>query len=165
MSRYWVQQLVKRFEAEGGPDYQSRSRRPHHSPHAVTGEVEDQIIRLRKELPKRLAPNAPALPTLPDWMSMRTPPNPAANDTMSTTPAAAAVSADGIRWRWTGRARPQLAPASTSRQRAGVRRRRQGAEKHEQRFDERHSGASAGGACGSVLIGSGLVGSGAAALA
>ena len=33
--------------------YQPRSRRPHHSPHAVTAEVEDQIIRLRKELSKQ----------------------------------------------------------------------------------------------------------------
>jgi len=53
VSRYWVQQLVKRFEAEGVAAYQPRSRRPHHSPHAVTAEVEDHIIRLRKELSKQ----------------------------------------------------------------------------------------------------------------
>jgi len=53
VSRYWVQQLVKRFEAEGEAAYQPRSRRPHHCPNAVPVEVEDQIIRLRKELSKQ----------------------------------------------------------------------------------------------------------------
>jgi transposase InsO family protein len=48
-----VQTLVKRFEAEGEAAYQPRSRRPHHSPNAVSAEVEDQIIRLRKELSKQ----------------------------------------------------------------------------------------------------------------
>ena len=31
VSRYWVQQLVKRYEAEGPAAYQARSRRPHHN--------------------------------------------------------------------------------------------------------------------------------------
>lgn len=53
VSRYWVQTLVKRFETEGVAAYQPRSRRPHSSPHAVTAELEDQIIRLRKELSKQ----------------------------------------------------------------------------------------------------------------
>jgi transposase InsO family protein len=53
VSRYWVQQLVKRFEAEGEAAYQPRSRRPHHSPNAVPAQLEDQIIRLRKELSKQ----------------------------------------------------------------------------------------------------------------
>ena len=53
VSRYWVQTRVKRFETEGVAAYQPRSRRPHSSPHAVTAELEDQIIRLRKELSKQ----------------------------------------------------------------------------------------------------------------
>ncbi len=53
VSRYWVQQLVKRFRIEGVTAYQPRSRRPHTSPQAVSGEVEDLIIRLRKELSKK----------------------------------------------------------------------------------------------------------------
>ena len=53
VSRYWVHQLVKRFEAEGESAYQPRSRRPHTNPRAVGSELEDQIIRLRKELSKK----------------------------------------------------------------------------------------------------------------
>lgn len=49
VSRYWVQQLVKRWYTEGEAAYQPRSRRPHSSPHAVPAEVEDQIVRLRKD--------------------------------------------------------------------------------------------------------------------
>ncbi|MGE5719629.1 MAG: helix-turn-helix domain-containing protein [Nocardioidaceae bacterium] len=53
VSRYWVQTLVKRFEAEGQAAYQPRSRRPRTSPQAVPSEVEEQILRLRKELSKQ----------------------------------------------------------------------------------------------------------------
>jgi transposase InsO family protein len=53
ISRFWVQQLAKRFESEGATAYLPRSRRPHTSPHAVDVEVEDQIIRLRKTLTKK----------------------------------------------------------------------------------------------------------------
>jgi len=53
ISRYWVQQLVRRFEAEGEAAFQPRSRRPHHNPRAVSLEVEDQIIRLRKDLSRK----------------------------------------------------------------------------------------------------------------
>ena len=53
LSRYWVQQLVRRFETEGEAAFQPRSRRPHHSPNAVPSDMEDQIIRLRKELSKK----------------------------------------------------------------------------------------------------------------
>jgi transposase InsO family protein len=53
VSRFWVQQLVHRYEREGPVAYQPRSRRPRTSPHAVDGEVEDLIIRLRKELSKK----------------------------------------------------------------------------------------------------------------
>ena len=53
VSRYWVQQLVQRYLAEGEAAYQPRSRRPHTSPHAVPAAVEDEIVRLRKELSRR----------------------------------------------------------------------------------------------------------------
>ena len=53
VSRYWVQQLIKRFEVEGVAAFQARSRRPHSSPHAVDAATEDVIIRLRKELSKQ----------------------------------------------------------------------------------------------------------------
>jgi transposase InsO family protein len=52
LTRFWVQILVKRFETEGEAAFVPRSRRPRHNPHAVGLEVEDQIIRLRKQLSK-----------------------------------------------------------------------------------------------------------------
>ena len=52
VSRQWVQQLCKRYEADGDAAYIPRSRRPHDSPQAVTIEVEDRIVRLRKTLTK-----------------------------------------------------------------------------------------------------------------
>jgi transposase InsO family protein len=53
VSRYWVQQLVRRYQREGPAAFQPRSRRPHSSPHAVSADTEDLIIRLRKELSKQ----------------------------------------------------------------------------------------------------------------
>ena len=53
VSRYWVQQLVQRYQREGPLAFQPRSRRPHHSPHAVDADTEEMIIRLRKELSKQ----------------------------------------------------------------------------------------------------------------
>ena len=53
VSRYWVQQLVGRYRGEGPAAFQPRSRRPHHSPHAIDADTEDAIIRLRKELSKQ----------------------------------------------------------------------------------------------------------------
>jgi transposase InsO family protein len=53
VSRYWVQQLVSRYRCEGPAAFQPRSRRPHHSPHAVDADTEDAIIQLRKELSKQ----------------------------------------------------------------------------------------------------------------
>jgi transposase-like protein len=53
VSRYWVQQLVSRYQREGPAAFQPRSRRPHSSPHAVDADTEDVIIRLRKELSKQ----------------------------------------------------------------------------------------------------------------
>ncbi|HEX4688609.1 MAG TPA: IS481 family transposase [Nocardioides sp.] len=53
VSRYWVHQLVQRYHAEGEAAFSPRSRRPHHSPHAVTAEQEERIVRLRKELSRQ----------------------------------------------------------------------------------------------------------------
>lgn len=53
ISRYWVQQLVKRYEAEGQAAFQPRSRRPHTNPRAISLDLEDRIVRLRKELSKK----------------------------------------------------------------------------------------------------------------
>ncbi|HET7173805.1 MAG TPA: IS481 family transposase, partial [Nocardioidaceae bacterium] len=53
ISRYWVQQLVKRYEAEGETAFSPRSRRPHSNPRAVSLEIEDQIIGLRKDLSRK----------------------------------------------------------------------------------------------------------------
>jgi transposase InsO family protein len=53
ISRYWVQQLVKRYEAEGEAAFTPRSRRPHTNPRAVSLDVEDRIVRLRKDLSKQ----------------------------------------------------------------------------------------------------------------
>ena len=68
VSRYWVHQLVQRYAAEGEAAFQPRSRRPHHSPQAVTAGVEDQIVGLRKELTGRDWTPAPtrSTPTWPD---------------------------------------------------------------------------------------------------
>jgi transposase InsO family protein len=53
VSRYWVQQLVHRYLTEGETAFEPHSRRPHSSPHAVPAEVEDEILRLRKELSRQ----------------------------------------------------------------------------------------------------------------
>jgi transposase InsO family protein len=53
VSRTWVQQLVRRYDAEGNAAFAPRSRRPHHNPRAVPIEVEDKIVRLRKTLDKQ----------------------------------------------------------------------------------------------------------------
>jgi transposase InsO family protein len=53
ISRFWVQQLVHRYEAEGGSAFEPRSRRPHGNTRAVGAELEDRIVRLRKELSKQ----------------------------------------------------------------------------------------------------------------
>ena len=53
VSRYWVQQLVKRYLEEGETACQPRSRRPYSSPQAVATAIEEQIVGLRKELSRR----------------------------------------------------------------------------------------------------------------
>ena len=53
VSRYWVQQLVKRYETEGAAAFEPHSRRPHHNPRTRRPTVEDKIVRLRKTLDKQ----------------------------------------------------------------------------------------------------------------
>lgn len=42
LSRTWVQQLVRRYQAERNAAFAPRSRRPHHNPRAVPIEVEEK---------------------------------------------------------------------------------------------------------------------------
>ena len=53
VSRYWVQQLCRRYATEGPAAFEPRSRRPHHNPNVVDHHVEDTIVRLRKSLAKQ----------------------------------------------------------------------------------------------------------------
>jgi transposase InsO family protein len=53
VSRYWVQLLVRRYEADGPVAFQPRSRRPDRNSRAVPADLEDRIVRLRKELSKK----------------------------------------------------------------------------------------------------------------
>lgn len=53
VSRYWVHQLVKRYEAEGAAAFHPRSRRPRTNSRAIGPELEERIIRLRKTLQRQ----------------------------------------------------------------------------------------------------------------
>ena len=50
MSRQWVHELCRRFDAEGEAGLEPRSRRPRGSPRRTPDEIEDEIIELRKAL-------------------------------------------------------------------------------------------------------------------
>lgn len=50
ISRRWVYELRRRFEAEGLAGLEPRSRRPGSFPQQMPADVEDRIVRLRKEL-------------------------------------------------------------------------------------------------------------------
>ena len=50
VSRRWVYELVRRFDAEGEAGLEPRSRRPRASPHRTPAALEDEIVELRKEL-------------------------------------------------------------------------------------------------------------------
>jgi transposase InsO family protein len=50
VSRRWVITLVQRYHAEGDAGLQPRSRRPRTSPRRTAMAVEDEIVRVRKEL-------------------------------------------------------------------------------------------------------------------
>jgi transposase InsO family protein len=51
VSRQTFYKYRRRFVAEGPAGLAERSRRPHRSPGMIPAEVEDEIVRLRKELP------------------------------------------------------------------------------------------------------------------
>lgn len=50
ISRNTFYKYRRRFESEGPPGLVERSRRPHSSPGATSREIEEEIVRLRKEL-------------------------------------------------------------------------------------------------------------------
>lgn len=50
VSRRWVHELVRRFDAEGEAGLQPRSRRPQASPHRILDALEDEIVHLPKAL-------------------------------------------------------------------------------------------------------------------
>jgi transposase len=50
VSRRWVHELVKRFDAEGKAGLQPRSRRPRTSPQRTPPAVEQEVVELRKAL-------------------------------------------------------------------------------------------------------------------
>jgi transposase InsO family protein len=50
VSRRWVHELVRRYEAEGDAGLEPRSRRPLRSPHQTPVSLEDEIVELRKDL-------------------------------------------------------------------------------------------------------------------
>ena len=50
VSRRWIHELVRRFDAEGEAGLEPRSRRPHRSPGRTPGAWEDEIVGFRKHL-------------------------------------------------------------------------------------------------------------------
>jgi transposase InsO family protein len=50
VSRGWVRELIKRYDAEGEAGLIPRSRRPLSSPHRTPAALEDRIVELRKSL-------------------------------------------------------------------------------------------------------------------
>ena len=50
VARSWICTLLARYRAEGVAAFEPRSRRPQTSPRAISPEVADLIVRLRKEL-------------------------------------------------------------------------------------------------------------------
>ncbi len=50
VSKSWVAKLVGRFRAGGYPAIVPRSRAPKRIPHRTRPEIEDEIVRLRKDL-------------------------------------------------------------------------------------------------------------------
>jgi len=53
VSQGWISRLVARYHREGEAAFEPRSRRPHTNSPAVTAELEERIVRLRKTLDKQ----------------------------------------------------------------------------------------------------------------
>ena len=74
VSRQWVQQLCRRYAAEGRDGVRTALTTPHTSARAVRPGAEDRILRLRKNLTKRgfdAAPNPSPPPTSPQTHHQR----------------------------------------------------------------------------------------------
>ena len=52
LSRQWVHQLVTRYQTDGAAAFEPRSRRPHTHAGAISAELEERVVRLRKTLDK-----------------------------------------------------------------------------------------------------------------
>jgi transposase len=50
VSRRWVHELVRRFQADGEAGLEPRSRRPRASPHRISEALEQEIVEFRKHL-------------------------------------------------------------------------------------------------------------------
>jgi transposase len=50
LNRSWIYKLLARYQREGEAGLAPRSRRPHSSPTAVSDELEERIVEIRKEL-------------------------------------------------------------------------------------------------------------------
>ncbi|MGH2658048.1 MAG: IS481 family transposase [Actinomycetota bacterium] len=50
VSKSWVAKVVARYRKEGEEALRPRSRAPHRTPHRVSPEVEERVVRLRKRL-------------------------------------------------------------------------------------------------------------------
>ena len=50
VSPRWIYELCRRFDADGEAGLEPRSRRPRASPHRTPIELEEEVVRLRKEL-------------------------------------------------------------------------------------------------------------------
>ncbi len=50
VSRRWVHELIRRFDAEGEAGLEPRSRRPKRIPQRTSREIEDEIVLIRKQL-------------------------------------------------------------------------------------------------------------------
>jgi transposase InsO family protein len=50
VARSWIYTLLARYRAEGDAAFEPRSRRPRTSPRAISADMADLIVRLRKEL-------------------------------------------------------------------------------------------------------------------
>ncbi len=50
VARSWIYALLARYRAEGKAAFEPRSRRPRSSPHAISDDAAELIVRLRKEL-------------------------------------------------------------------------------------------------------------------
>ena len=50
VARSWVYELLDRYQAEGGAEFEPRSRRPKTSPSVISPGTVELIVRLRKDL-------------------------------------------------------------------------------------------------------------------